>query len=88
MASGSFRTWPVLLSSFNSRFTRHAIFESCSMVTLVSATLIGECSFSPVRMPAIRLAKCASVMASRLSRPRLDPLSAALNESVIFPFRS
>src|ERR1700679_1752604 len=57
MASASPITCPVLLSSLSSRFTRHATFESCSMVTLTFATSIGECSFSPVRIPAMKLAK-------------------------------
>ena len=45
--------------------TSQAMLESCSMVTATLPTATGALSFSPFRMPAMKLAKCRSVMESR-----------------------
>ncbi len=41
------------------RFTSHDTLDSCSIVTATLPTAIGALSFSPLRMAAMKLAKCA-----------------------------
>ena len=56
----------------SSRFTSQAMLESCSIVTATLPTETGAFSFSPLRMPAMKLAKCASVMESAPMRSAVD----------------
>src|SRR5581483_2177103 len=80
---------PFAVSSVSSRFRFHAMFEICSIVTLTLATGIGECSGSPFWIPAMKFAKCASVIESRPMISLLWNRSLlATYSSVFFPSRS
>src|SRR5450631_3179367 len=88
IASASFFTCPLLASSCNSRFTSQATFESCSIVTATLPIETGALSFSPLRTPAMKLAKCASVIESRPVKSLDEVTLPTLNSLVLFPFTS
>ena len=88
MASGSPWMRPSFVSRCSSRLTSHAMLESWSIVTATLPTEIGALSFSPLRIAAMKFAKCASVMESRPMVSEDEVVLPTLSSLVFFPSRS
>ena len=76
------------MSSCNSRFTSHAMLDSCSMVTATFPTDTGALSFSPLRMPGDEVREMRIGHRVAPDRSADEVVFPVLNSLVFFPFRS
>ena len=71
-ASLSCRMLPLAASTARLRRVKYAMFDSCSIVTATLPCVIGWFSFAPVRIAAMKLAKCRSVIVSAPTKSEAD----------------